>query len=199
TVPEVQHAMRPAEESGAEHRIGLARLDRSQQRGNLRRVVLEVGVLHHQHVALGEFDRLADRSTLALVVRLVEEPVDLPLGEQTVEDRRAAVGRPVVDTDDLVLHWDCPDHADQGLNGCRFVVHRDQYRHAQAHRGRLRLARLRAWTIAARMLDGSARPVPAMSSAVPWSGEVRTYGSPRVMFTPWPNEATLIAVIPISW
>ncbi len=48
------------------------------------------------------------------------------------------------------------------------------------------------------MLAGSARPVPAMSSAVPWSGLVRGNGRPKVTFTAWPNEATLIAVIPTS-
>ncbi len=37
---------------------------------------------------------------------------------------------------------------------------------------------------AAIRLAGSARPVPAMSSAVPWSGEVRTKGRPRVTLTP---------------
>ena len=37
---------------------------------------------------------------------------------------------------------------------------------------------------AAIRLDGSARPVPAMSKAVPWSGEVRTNGRPSVVLTP---------------
>src|SRR5262245_35573447 len=36
---------------------------------------------------------------------------------------------------------------------------------------------------AAIRLDGSARAVPAMSKAVPWSGEVRTNGKPRVTLT----------------
>src|SRR5690242_17506003 len=36
---------------------------------------------------------------------------------------------------------------------------------------------------AATRLVGSARPVPAISKAVPWSGEVRTKGKPRVTFT----------------
>ncbi len=45
---------------------------------------------------------------------------------------------------------------------------------------------------------GSARPRPAMSSAVPWSGEVRGNGSPSVTFTARPNDATLMAVIPTS-
>ena len=37
--------------------------------------------------------------------------------------------------------------------------------------------------IAAIRLDGSAIPRPAMSKAVPWSGEVRTKGRPRVTLT----------------
>jgi len=48
------------------------------------------------------------------------------------------------------------------------------------------------------MLEASALPWPAMSSAVPWSGDVRGNGRPSVMFTALPNDATLIAVIPTS-
>ena len=40
-----------AEEAGAEHRVGLPSRDRRQQAHELARVVLEVGVLHHDHVA----------------------------------------------------------------------------------------------------------------------------------------------------
>src|SRR5262249_17878474 len=46
-----------------------------------------------------------------------------------------------------------------------------------AHAG-LAAARRAASRSAATRLDGFARPVPAMSNAVPWSGEVRTNGSP---------------------
>jgi len=48
------------------------------------------------------------------------------------------------------------------------------------------------------MLDGSARFSPAISSAVPWSGDVLGNGRPSVTFTALPNDATLIAVIPTS-
>jgi len=48
------------------------------------------------------------------------------------------------------------------------------------------------------MLEASARFWPAMSRAVPWSGDVRGNGRPSVMLTALPNEATLIAVIPTS-
>src|SRR3954469_19402894 len=37
---------------------------------------------------------------------------------------------------------------------------------------------------AAMRLSGRAKPRPAMSNAVPWSGEVRTKGSPSVTLTP---------------
>ena len=65
-------------------------------------------------------------------------------------------------------------------------------------------ARAGACTIAAHtrtdsfMLDASANPRPAMSSAVPWSGDVRGNGSPSVTFTALPNAATLMAVMPTS-
>ncbi len=39
--------------------------------------------------------------------------------------------------------------------------------------------------IAAIMEPGSARFLPAMSKAVPWSGLVRTVGRPTVTFTAW--------------
>ena len=42
--------------------------------------------------------------------------------------------------------------------------------------------------IAAIKLDGSARPVPAISNAVPWSGDERTNGSPNVTFTVRPRQ-----------
>ena len=48
------------------------------------------------------------------------------------------------------------------------------------------------------MDDASARPVPAMSKAVPWSGEVRTKGSPSVTLTPPPNDTVLNAAMPTS-
>ncbi len=49
------------------------------------------------------------------------------------------------------------------------------------------------------MLPASARPVPAMSSAVPWSTEVRMNGSPSVMLTPWPKVAYFSTGSPWSW
>ncbi len=49
-------------------------------------------------------------------------------------------------------------------------------------------------------LSGLARPVPARSNAVPWSGLVRTNGSPSVVFTPcsrpmqFDGDQTLVVV-----
>ena len=48
--------------------------------------------------------------------------------------------------------------------------------------------------MAASRLAGEALPVPARSKAVPWSGEVRTIGSPRLMFTAASNATVLIGI-----
>src|SRR6267143_3872160 len=53
--------------------------------------------------------------------------------------------------------------------------------------------------IACTRLRSSALPVPAMSNAVPWSTEVRTNGSPTVMFTPASRPSTLTGPWPWSW
>ena len=44
------------------------------------------------------------------------------------------------------------------------------------------------------MLRTSALPVPAMSKAVPWSGEVRMIGKPNVTFTPSQKDKVLIGI-----
>ena len=44
---------------------------------------------------------------------------------------------------------------------------------------------------AASMLPESAFPLPAISSAVPWSTDVRMMGMPSVTFTAWPNPLCL--------
>ncbi len=47
---------------------------------------------------------------------------------------------------------------------------------------------------AAARLDGSAMPLPAMSKAVPWSGEVRTKARPRVTLTVSANARVLAGI-----
>ena len=49
---------------------------------------------------------------------------------------------------------------------------------------------------AAIRLDGLATPSPAISYAVPWSGEVRTMGNPRVTFTPWSMSSVFSGISP---
>jgi hypothetical protein len=53
-----------------------------------------------------------------------------------------------------------------------------------------------ACSMATSKLPGSARPLPASSSAVPWSTEVRMIGRPSVTLMPWPKLAYLSAVRP---
>src|SRR2546423_1922910 len=51
---------------------------------------------------------------------------------------------------------------------------------------------------AAIRLDASARPVPAMSKAVPWSGLVRTKGRPSVTLTPCSTPRYFTGISPWS-
>ena len=51
---------------------------------------------------------------------------------------------------------------------------------------------------AATRLVQSASPRPAMSKAVPWSGEVRTKGRPSVTFTPSSKASVLAGIRPWS-
>jgi len=46
------------------------------------------------------------------------------------------------------------------------------------------------------MLRGSETPLPAISKAVPWSGEVRMNGIPSVVFTPVSKAASLKPMSP---
>jgi hypothetical protein len=47
---------------------------------------------------------------------------------------------------------------------------------------------------AAIRLDGLARPVPAMSNAVPWSGDVRMNGRPSVTLTASSNARVFAGI-----
>ena len=53
--------------------------------------------------------------------------------------------------------------------------------------------------MAARRLDGSASPVPAMSKAVPWSTLVRKKGKPTVTLTPVSKPMSFMGMCPWSW
>ena len=59
-------------------------------------------------------------------------------------------------------------------------------------------ARRRAMRSAAFRLDASARPLPAMSKAVPWSGLVRTKGRPSVTLTPCSTPRYFTGISPWS-
>jgi hypothetical protein len=80
----------------------------------------------------------------------------------------------------------------EAMAGNRLAQRRQgRYVHRQVPRRR---AMSSAIAKAAIRLAGSARPVPAMSSAVPWSGEVRTKGRPSVTLTPPEKSMVLIGI-----
>ena len=49
------------------------------------------------------------------------------------------------------------------------------------------------------MLSALAMPRAAMANPVPWSGEVRRNGSPRVVFTAWSKASNFTGINPWSW
>ena len=63
----------------------------------------------------------------------------------------------------------------------------------RAHEGLVAAIRAASRNAATR-LDGLALPVPAMSKAVPWSGEVRMNGNPSVTLTASSNAIVLIGI-----
>ena len=70
------------------------------------------------------------------------------------------------------------DHIPERFSG---GLRRDRVGHPQLNRYAAHSIAIR---IAAAIARGSARSWPAMSNAVPWSGDARTIGSPSVMLTP---------------
>src|SRR5690606_2961021 len=79
----------------------------------------------------------------------------------------------------------------------QFVAQRRQF--VGVH-GRARCSAIaHASLSAARKLSSRARPEPAMSKPVPWSGEVRMIGRPSVTFTASQKCSVLIGMRPWSW
>ncbi len=75
----------------------------------------------------------------------------------------------------------------------RHLAQRRQSVHGEAH-----WVNRSASFSAAMRLAGLAKPRPAMSNAVPWSGEVRTNGRPRVTLTPSSKASVLTGMRPWS-
>src|SRR5439155_869013 len=82
-------------------RIGAPHLDGREEAGQLRRVVLEIGVLGHDHTAGGGGDAAPERRTLAAVRLMVKHLLDEPGAHQAVEDGAGVVGRRIVHGDHL--------------------------------------------------------------------------------------------------
>ena len=99
-VPEVQHPVRPArQEPRAVDDVGDVGCQRLDEVVVLGRVVLEVGVLDEHELGGGEREAGAQRRALALVV-VVEHDADTLVGH-TDEQVAGAVGRAIVDDEDL--------------------------------------------------------------------------------------------------
>src|SRR5262249_60261112 len=113
-VPEDTRALRPpARQPRAVDDVGDAALDRLDQRGNVRRVVFEVGVLDHRYVAVGVGDGGADSRALTAVL-LAEEHDAVASVLPALGDVAGPGRRPVVDDDDLLVAGGRPAGVAQG-------------------------------------------------------------------------------------
>ena len=128
-MPEKMHAPMPGDEPRAVDDVGLAGEERLQQHVVLRRVVFQVGVLDDQELACRLLNAPAYRRPLALVVRLLEQPDHVRVtGSQRRQDLGRAVGRAVIDHDNLLRHVDGDDTSDELTNGVALVVDRNDDR-----------------------------------------------------------------------
>ena len=92
----------------------------------LRWVVLEVGILDDQEFACRLLNAPSYRRPLALVVRLLEQTDDVRVtGNQRRQDLGRAVGRAVIDHDDLLRHVNGDDTSDEFTNRITLVVDGD--------------------------------------------------------------------------
>ncbi len=128
-VPEVQHPAGARLEARAVDGVGLVRPDGLQEGGILHRVVLQVGVLDHDHVPRGRLDPGPHRGALAHVLRLVDHLVKQALLIQLIEELAGTVPRRVVHRHDLHVERDLPHAPHRLLDGLLLVVGRHDHRH----------------------------------------------------------------------
>src|SRR5262249_49795470 len=130
-VPEVEHAMRLADEPRAVDDVRVVLDDRLDELGILGRVVLEVGVLDDDDLAGGLAEPGAQRGALSLVA-VVEDYLQVAVASlHLAEDLAGAVLRAVVDDDDLRADRDLADPAEDLVDGLLFVVAGDDDREDQ--------------------------------------------------------------------
>ena len=134
-MPEQQHAMRASLEARAVDGVGFAVADRAQQGGQLGRIVLEVGVLRHDHITGGGGDAALERGALAAIGGVTDHVLhQAVLAGQPVEDGAGAVGRRVVHDDHFKPQRDLPELTHRGFDRRRLVVrrHDDRQQHVVA-------------------------------------------------------------------
>ena len=143
-VPVHHHAPGIALEARAEDDVGVAVEDRLDELRILVGVVFEVGVLDDDDVAARLGDAAADGRPLPLVHRL-EDVADLrPLLRERRDDVARAVGRAVVDDDDLLLDRHRP-HPAQQLRHRRALVVAGDDDGKEGERVRMHGARVCSW------------------------------------------------------
>ena len=132
-VPEQVRPLRPpARKPGAEDDVGDAAVDRLDQRRHVGRVVLEIGVLDDSDVAVHVRNRRPNGGALAAVLLTDQHDGVLPCAP-LFDEVAAAVGRAVVDDDDLLVELERPDGVEHGHDRRGLVVGR--YEEGDPHGG----------------------------------------------------------------
>ena len=173
--------------------------------GDFGGVVLEVGVLHDEDFAGGEFERLGNcRGLAAILVGLVEADFRLAGGEGA-DDLGGAVLRAVVDDDDFLDDWPEFQHAAEDVvDGALLVVNRDEHRERAGGGGGLvghggrggsgEGGRGHAWLAA--FGNRSRNTLAGTPAATTLAGKGLVTTDPAPTTVPGPTSARTIAALP---
>src|SRR6185312_784432 len=101
--------------------VRAAALDRLDQRGDVGRVVLHVGILDDRNVAVGMRDGSAHRGSLAPVLLTDEDDV-VTIGPPGLDEVSRPIRRTVVYDDDLLLQVESVDAVEDLDDRRRLVV-----------------------------------------------------------------------------
>ena len=131
-MPEEVSALRlAATEASSVDNVGNAVKEWRQQLRNVRRVVLQVGVLNHHEIAGRGVDPGAHSGALALVALVDDQAQPRNLGFEPADDLNRLVDRTIVNYEDLSVEVKLRQSAQNLLYGAGLVVGR--HNHGDAH------------------------------------------------------------------
>src|ERR1700737_2383708 len=116
--------MRAAEKPRAEHGIGATGDEALEESRPIRRVVLEIRVLHNDDVAVARRDGRAHRRAFPKVALLKDGLMNFSVREKPLEDVARPVAGAVIDADYLHGVWRPPNSLHNFADRICFIVYR---------------------------------------------------------------------------